>query len=198
MKKRDRLEKYTNLPFEEIHKKCGVYLIESKDQKRYIGESKDIANRLNDHISDLFKNEHVNEHLQYSFDLNGIEHFTFDIIEFCEPWERKRREHHWATVLYVHDRDRGYNIQPTDPDGEMNISEETRKKISKAHTGKKLSAKSIQAIKDANTGRKFTDEHKAKIGKATKSRPVNIENIEKLETDKYWKKDTYRTNKETA
>ena len=50
------------------------------------------------------------------------------------------------------------------------ITEETKKKISAAHKGKKLSAEQRQKIGDGNRGKKMSEEAKQKIGKANKGR----------------------------
>ena len=52
----------------------------------------------------------------------------------------------------------------------MKHTEESKRKMSSAHMGKKLSAEHVENIRKVVTGRKFTDEHKQKIGQANKGK----------------------------
>ena len=172
--------RYTELDYAVLKNLSGIYLIENRiDGKRYVGESKYIGKRMKVHLQELVSNRHHNIHLQRAVNSYGIEQFKFDIIELCEPWETKRREHHWATLLYVHDGRYGYNIEPTDPDGHKQVSEETRKKIGDAHRGKVMSLEQLEknrnrvyllewteAMKKSKEGKPvkpMTEEHKKKI-----------------------------------
>jgi group I intron endonuclease len=73
----------------EVSKKqAGIYSITNKvNGKIYIGQSKNISDRMLEHIRDLKSNRHVNWHLQRAFNKYGIENFKFDVIEFCDERE---------------------------------------------------------------------------------------------------------------
>ena len=60
------------------------------------------------------------------------------------------------------------------------ISHESRKKISKTKTGKKLSNEHIELIRKKSTGRTHTNESKAKISKSNSERKLTKESIDKI------------------
>lgn len=71
----------------------GVYKILNKvNNKLYVGSSTFVQSRLRLHKSHLRKNEHVNKHLQSSFNKYGIENFQFLLIEECEESNLIERE----------------------------------------------------------------------------------------------------------
>ena len=62
----------------------GIYKIENLiNHKVYIGQSKDIKSRFNQH-----KSAETNKHLKHSFEKYGIENFSFEIIK--ETYDRNR------------------------------------------------------------------------------------------------------------
>jgi len=80
---------------EEIKNIPGVYkIINLKNNKQYIGSTKNLYIRIRDHFDNLLKNKHSNIHLQKSFNKYGIDTFIFRIIIFCEEFETKRIEQH--------------------------------------------------------------------------------------------------------
>jgi group I intron endonuclease len=78
-------ERYTMathlIPIEWKHK-SGIYkIVNTVNNKYYVGSSKRIFNRLADHIYTLRKNKHDNKHLQRSFNKYGEKCFQFSIVE---------------------------------------------------------------------------------------------------------------------
>lgn len=87
----------------------GIYeIINLKNNKRYIGSSRNIKHRWNCHKSELRKNEHENNHLQNAWNLYKEDCFKFQIIKEIEDNEKllldeERKEiakYDWDTELY--------------------------------------------------------------------------------------------------
>jgi group I intron endonuclease len=67
-------------------KVCGIYRILNKlNNKFYIGSSIDIYKRWYTHKNDLTKNKHHAKKLQRAWNKYGESHFSFEILETCEP-----------------------------------------------------------------------------------------------------------------
>lgn len=160
----------------------GIYIIENLiNHKMYIGSSCNIIKRFRDHKSMLRRNEHHTSYLQHAFNKYGEENFDFRILIDCPVkqllfWEKKMFETYRCC-----EREFGYNLRPDPTTGEH--SEETRKKMSEAHTGKKVSLESRKKMSEARTGYKnhmfgktsenspnfgkqFSIEHRKKISEA--------------------------------
>lgn len=89
---------------------CGVYKITNKkNSKFYIGSSKNIYYRWEQHISKLNSGIHDNTHLQNSWNKYGESNFIFEIIEECSPEIQFEREQYYLNTLKPFD-DVGYNI----------------------------------------------------------------------------------------
>lgn len=165
--------------------KSGIYTITNiVNGKIYVGYSVNIPNRLNKHLKHLKLNKHPNEYLQRSFNKYKEESFLFEELVECSKTLLPAEEHYWATILNVHNRDFGYNIEPTHPNHLSIISEYTRAKISKAVKGKNIGKKQTEEHKRkgalARTGRKATQEHKDNISKGLKGRKLSKEHISKF------------------
>jgi group I intron endonuclease len=64
----------------------GIYLIKNnKDNKCYLGSSKNLKTRKNTHLSKLRNNKHCNIHLQRAFNRDGEDCFYFEVLEYVEP-----------------------------------------------------------------------------------------------------------------
>jgi group I intron endonuclease len=140
-----------------LPKKPGVYKIVNTDNnKLYIGCASDIRARVNGHLYDLRRRKHANSYLQKAWLKYGEQAFTFEIVELCNKSEIYIREHYWVTTLNVFDRNLGYNLKPTDVTRKVGHSEETLQKLRIANKGKTPSKLCIQKLRE----RKISDEHK--------------------------------------
>lgn len=101
----------------------GIYKIQNNiSGKLYIGSSKNIQKRLRSHKSMLRCNNHHSQHLQNSYNKNGVDSFTFCKIENCEPDELLIREQYYFDKLLKADKyvsgksnyfiEHGYNVLP--------------------------------------------------------------------------------------
>ena len=81
--------------------KCGIYKITGPEGRAYVGQTKDLWSRWNDHVKDLYNGEHTNRHLQHAWDAHGADAFVFELIEevyWCEQ-TLDAREAFWGEKL---------------------------------------------------------------------------------------------------
>lgn len=127
----DRISKKLNF--------CGIYMITNYvSNKRYIGSSVNIGQRLWTHRSELRHNSHPNSHLQNAWNKYGEDNFNYAILETCNPEERFEREQYYVNTLHPE-----YNICVEVVQNPPK-SEDTRRKHSL--TRKKLMAEGIIPI----------------------------------------------------
>ena len=70
----------------------GIYMIKNTENgKVYIGSSKNVCRRWNNHMSELFQRIHKNYKLQDDFDKYGIEKFTFSVLEVVKSYKNLLR-----------------------------------------------------------------------------------------------------------
>lgn len=93
----------------------------------------------------------------------GKNNFTKEILEYCNDVEHMyEREAHWVDRAWV-DRHDTYNTK-TGGFANFYVSEGTRRKISKVHSGKAISEEVKKRISETLAGRKLTHEHRSNIG----------------------------------
>lgn len=139
----------------------GIYKITNiKNNKCYIGLSKNIEGRLKGHKNKLLNGKHKNQHLQTSFNKYGLDSFTFSILEECSEELLCLREKYWIEKLKSYDKKYGYN---------------------KTHGGEfgKLSDEIIQNITEKLRNRKLPDEMKKQISKTLTGRKQSPETVKK-------------------
>ena len=100
----------------------------------------------------------------------GIDAFDFEILKECEDEELNKWETYYIKELNTKVPN-GYNM--TDGgDGRSGYkfiySEESKKKMSESHKGKKLSQEQRKKMSESLKGRKFSEEHMRKISEAKK------------------------------
>jgi group I intron endonuclease len=68
---------------------CGVYLIwlNGSEKIGYVGKSVNIQVRCNNHLVNLRRGKHENQHLQRAFNKYGSESFGYKILEECDSDE---------------------------------------------------------------------------------------------------------------
>jgi len=151
--------------------KCGIYQIENTaNGKVYIGRAVDIARRWNEHRYNLKNNQHVNVHLQGSYNKHGKDAFRFSVIEECSKDVIMDRE-----ILHIMSFpiEMTYNMGGDYGNGVLEYSPETRKKMSKALTGREVTRETREKLSDAMAGRKFSKETRAKMAAAKTGRKGN-------------------------
>lgn len=120
----------------ELRFKSGIYYIKCKANNRlYIGSSKDIYNRLHQHLHKLKNNKHF-KIIQSSYNKYGFEFFECGVIEFCKEDRLLEREQYNIDTLkpYFNTNkviNRGYSRVFTDEDKAL-----TRQTVKKAFESK--------------------------------------------------------------
>lgn len=111
------------LSSKELGKKSGVYKL-SAGGHIYIGSSKNLYAKLTEHKRDLTNNVHDNRFLQNVFNKYGPKNLQVEIVEYCDPSIRLKRESYWIKELSA-------DINQTDPISHE-LSQESRNKLSES------------------------------------------------------------------
>lgn len=151
---------------------CGVYKITHiASGKSYIGISKDVNRRWAQHKSFINTNSRKNA-IYSAIRKHGVEAFSWQIIEQCDIDELEVRECHWIAVFDTFRN--GYNLTAG---GEYNkvFSDETRKKMSESHKGKKQSnelieKRTVKGVKHFTYGKPRPEETRRKISESLKGK----------------------------
>lgn len=111
---------------ENLKEKCGIYIITNiNNGKRYIGSSKNLYNRLRDHLWDLKSDRHINSHLQNAWNKYGEENFEYGILCICDEEDKLNKEQ-----FFIDEFSPEYNL---DYDVKhITRTENTKEKISKS------------------------------------------------------------------
>jgi group I intron endonuclease len=180
----------------------GIYTIKSlKDNKILVGQSTNIFSRLSQHKFHLRNNTHDNRHLQNAYNKYGVDNFQFEVLVVCEEQYLYSEENYWCNLLNTHNHKFGYNIKPTNPNGNYRHSEETKLKISEKlkgykHTdefkkncsfrmiGHKKSKETLERLKTSCTGKKHTDFTKQKLSLIKKGKSITFSKEGRASVDK--------------
>ena len=98
---------------EEIksNKISGVYkIMNTINNKIYIGSSINIKYRWTEHKRYLKNNKHHSNHLQRSWNKYGKNNFKFEILEECKETDLLIREQYYLDLYESYNRNKGYNI----------------------------------------------------------------------------------------
>lgn len=155
----------------------GIYTITNTiNGKVYVGLSKNMAQRKSRHFTALQSGKHANGYLQNEYIKYGKQHFDFEVIEFCAEEYMASQENYWSNMLMATNRVFGYNIEPTNPNKNNVISNETRLKISKAikgrYLGRVVSVETRVKMSASRVGKIATKEHRENISISQKGRKM--------------------------
>ena len=190
-------------------KKAGIYkIVNSVTGKYYIGSSVNLSVRKTEHFCRLRANKHDNLHLQQAYNLYGEKAFSFHVIEYVQDNAKLiEREQYYIDTMHACDKTIGYNICPTA--GNMlgvPCSEERKRKISLANTGKKRSkeyCERMSLIKRGENNPWFGKKRPKEFGllisqklKGRKCKPLTEEHKKKLSDALRGRKRRPRTEEE--
>ena len=168
-----------------IEIKSGIYCFENSiNNKKYIGQSQNLENRIDGHLNLLKYDCDDSSALQNAYNKYGLESFKIWIIELCKVELLNERESYWIKELHSHRSEWGYNISWGGEKGLRGFkhSNESKKKMSEWQTGengywfgKHLPLKTRKKIGDAQLreknhlfGKKQSDEVRKKISESRK------------------------------
>lgn len=156
--------KYTE---DSVFHKSGVYEIRCLHNNRvYVGSSNNIGQRASSHFRKLANQKHINKYLQYDYDQYGFEQFQFKVLEYCLVEQLIEREQFWIAELKATEIGIGYNCKSVPVRHQMNAA--SRRKLSDSVRGFKHSEETKKQISAAMTGRERSLEHRLNLSKANK------------------------------
>lgn len=164
----------------------GIYrILCTVNNKSYIGSAYDLYRRWNNHRSTLRKGTHCNRHLQNAWNKYGVDTFAFEILELCDVDVLLEREQHYIDTWQPFGA-YGFNIvvDAKRPMEGRKHSDEARIRMSIAQKGIgkgiPLSDETKRKLSIANTGRVFSPEHRAKMSIANTGRYYSLETRAKI------------------
>lgn len=193
-----------------IPRTSGIYVIaNTKNGKVYIGKGVNVRARWLNHKSALRNGHHHNTHLQHAWDKYGEKVFKVFMLEHCPVDKLDEREIHHISVYKTNGL--AYNITDggggtlghiTTPETRKKMSEialnrsppseETRRRISEANTGKvsprrgvSLSDETRSRLSEAQKHRlPASEETRKKISEANKGKPFSQEHCDNISKSK--------------
>lgn len=147
---------------ESIPHASGIYQILCVPTgKVYIGSTKRLSKRWQEHRRLLRQRRHFNRHLQASWNKYGENAFTFSVLQECEPSELIDFEQFWLDATSCYDSRRGFNARPVaDRNTGITLSAERRAEISV--TSRAMWTPALRALmSEKHKGRPQSSEHKA-------------------------------------
>lgn len=139
--------------------KSGIYcILNTVNGRLYIGSSKSLRRRKQQHWSKLRGGTHTSPHLQYAWNAHGEAAFVFLVLEYCAVEDCYEREDWWVALTRANQKEKGYNVGlvAASPMRGRPRSEAAKAKTSVALMGRKKGP--------------FTAAHKAKLSAARQGR----------------------------
>jgi len=174
----------------------GIYKIENNvNGKMYIGQTRNIEERWDEHLYLLKNNRHSNNHLQNSWNKYGKNNFNFEVIKECNVEELNKEEIYYIGYFKTHNGKYGYNKTyggegsiPTEETREKMSAWQRGRKLSKEHCenvsrgqkGKTISIETRKAMSDGRKGTKHSEETLAKMSKSAKGHSVSEDSRRKI------------------
>lgn len=110
----------------------GIYkIINTTDNKVYIGSSVDLTKRKYKHFWMLNNDCHDNRHLQNSYNKFGESSFIFEIIEMCNHLTLVEKENYYISKYMSNNSEYGYNLATVNEFRRNTFNNEVKVKLSK-------------------------------------------------------------------
>ena len=110
--------------------KSGIYMIlNTYNNKCYIGSTKNFYTRKQKHFRLLVLNKHHSNHLQKAYNKYGKDKFTFIILEECEIEKLLEKEVFWINLKNSLDPRYGYNVAIPKRNENLKLREDTILKL---------------------------------------------------------------------
>lgn len=149
------MQEFTNEP--------GIYKCTCLSNSRsYIGQTRFLMRRKNDHIRELRNNRHSNRHFQNAWNKYGEENFTWKVIEYCSVELLDEREIYW--IEYYDSFKSGFNLTTGGSNG-CKYSEESRRKHREKMLGEKNPMYGKTGKLNPAYGRNMSGENSPSYGK---------------------------------
>ena len=133
---------------------CGIYgILNTRNEKIYVGQSRDIQSRKKSHKYTLENGRHCNIHLQRAYNKDK-EFFKFRILEECLSNVLNEKEVVWINTFGGIDSNNNYNLGMVSG-GEH--SKETKEKMSLAAKGKVKSEAHKHKISIVRKDKSYTE-----------------------------------------
>lgn len=139
----------------------GIYKITSPNGKIYIGQSIKIERRFTTYK--LNKEKNNQPRLYGSFKKYGVEKHKFEILEQCNIEELNSKERYYQDLYSATGKNSLNCVLQKTSGFNCFISLETRKKMSKAQLGRKVSDETKIKLSLAHSGKKLSKDHKEKL-----------------------------------
>ena len=137
----------------------GVYaIVNTLNNKKYIGSSNNLRKRYRQHYNSLVKNIHHNIHLQNAFNKYGEKVFEFWILETCENVR--------DTILFLEQK-------YINSDGDYNICKLATHPCGEVYCGHPISEEHRKIIAESNKRRIWTKEQRAHKSEMMKNSDLN-------------------------
>ena len=160
-------------------KKSGIYKI-TINNKGYVGFSKDLERRCQEHEAKLRKRKHCNTVLQNAF--NKYNEMKWEIIEECENEKTllQEREKYWIKELgtFPISNGKGYNLTEGGDGGDTMSNHPRKKELGEANSERMKERHAITP--HPMLGKTHTEESRKKISESNKGREVSEETRRKM------------------
>ena len=165
--------------------KIGIYkILNTVNNKVYVGSATNIEKRWRDHKWHLNRNIHHNSHLQSSWNKYGAETFEFTVLLECRIDDLLVNELKFILAHNSFDNNCGYNVN--DPEHKFlnrKHSEKTKEKLSLQKMGDKNPMFGKFGIEHPNFNKKFSLEARHNMSLGHIGIPTHRRNNVKLKAD---------------
>lgn len=131
----------------------GIYCIEDARGVLYYGSAANLKKRISNHKTFLRQGKHQNPKLQRAWNKYGEGFFSFYVVEVvADKSKLLEREQWWIDSLVTNEKEYYNILLVAGSHIGKPCSDDTRKKISAANSGRKRTPEQIQNISDAQKG----------------------------------------------